>query len=298
MTVQRTMASVLVVVLACGGARDSGAVPRDQDAPRPLPDQKTFLAETARRLRSNDLLRSQYVFTQTETRISRDADGRVKETDVHVYEVYPAPDRDLTYRRLILENGVQPANLAEKDREQVQKVRKWVADRQREGENARLARARKEAEAERHEREIVAELFDIYTITMIGRETINGRPAILFTLDPRPGYKPRMDEAAIIKKFKGRAWIDEQDCELARLDMEVAETVSVGLGIVARLNVGGRARVERQKIDDEVWLPIRSRFSGTGRILLIKRIDLDQISEYTSYRKLTAESTTTFTIPR
>jgi len=115
---------------------------------------------------------------------------------------------------------------------------------------------------------------------------------------PRPGYKARTREAAIIKKFKGRAWIDEQDYELARLEMEVAETVSVGLGIIARLYTGSRGRIERQKINDDVWLPTRSHFTGTGRIMLVKRIDLDLLSVYTNYRKLTAESTTTFTIPR
>jgi hypothetical protein len=296
--VRRMMAAIAVAVMACSGAPGAGPARHDQDAPRPLPDQKTFLAEAARRLRSNDLLLSQYVFTQTETRLSRDSGGRVTRTEVKVYEVYPAPDRELTYRRLMLENGSRPSDLAEKDREQAQKVRKWIAARQREGESARQARARKDAEAQRHEREVVEDILALYSVTMIGREATNARPAILFTLDPRPGYKARTDEAAIIRKFKGRAWIDEQDYELARLEMEAVDTVSIGLGIVARLNTGFRARIDRQKIDNEVWLPTRTHFAGTGRILLLKRIDLDQVSEYTGYRRLTAESTTTFTIPK
>ena len=77
---------------------------RGQDA-RPLPDQQAFLAETVKRLRSNDLLRSQYVFRQTDTRVSRDSDRRAKKTDVKVYEVFPAPEPSLTDQRLILVSG-------------------------------------------------------------------------------------------------------------------------------------------------------------------------------------------------
>jgi len=48
------------------------------------------------------------------------------------------------------------------------------------------------------------------------------------TLDPRPEYKARTKEAGIIKNFKGRAWVDEQDHELARLEVEAGQPVGPG----------------------------------------------------------------------
>lgn len=286
-----------VVAVVALSALAAPSAPRGQEA-RPLPDQQAFLAETVKRLRSNDLVRSQYVFRQTDTHVSRDSDRRVKKTDVKVYEVFPAPEPSLTYQRLILVNGVPPADLAEKDREQTAKVKKWLDERAREGVSARAARERKRAEADRREAEVVDEVLALYRMTMTGREWIAGRSAIGFTLDPRRDYKPKTDEAALIRKFKGRAWVDEEDHELVRLEMEVFEPVSIGLGIIARLYVGSRATIERGRVDGGMWLPTRSHFVGSGRILLVRRMDVDQLSEYGNYRQLTAETAATFTIPK
>jgi hypothetical protein len=294
--VTRPVANTLVAFAACA-AFAGPASPRAQDA-RPLPDPQAFLAETVKHLRSNDLVRSQYVFRQTDTRVSRDSSGRVKKTDVKVYEVFPAPEPSLTYQRLILVNGVPPANLAEKDREQAARVMKWAGQRAREGDSARAARERKRAEDDRHEAAVVDEILALYRITMTRRESIAGRPAIRFTLDPRLDFQAKSDEAAIIRKFRGRAWVDEEDHELARLEMEVVEPVSIGLGIIARLYTGSHATIERAKVDAGTWLPTRSHFVGSGRILLVRRVDVDQLSEYGSYRRLTADTAATFTIPR
>jgi hypothetical protein len=273
------------------------AAPLAQDA-QPLPDRTSFLAETVKRLRSNDLILGQYVFQKTETRVSRDSSGRAKKTDVKVYEVFPAPDPELTYLRLILQNGVRPPDLDRKDREQAAKVKKWADQRAGEGVSARAARERKLAEADRDEAALVDEVLALYKITMTGREWIAGRPAVAFTLDPRPDYEPKTDKADIIRKFKGRAWIDEEDHELARLDMEAAEPVSIGLGIIARLYTGSRATVERRKVDGQAWLPSRSHFVGSGRVLLVRRIDIDQLTEYGDYKRVTADTATSFTIPK
>jgi hypothetical protein len=287
----RSISLVVSVVLLLAAA------PLAQDA-RPLPDRAAFLAETVKRLRSNDLVLSQYVFRQTETRVSRDSSGRAEATNIRVYDVYPAADSALTYRRLVLDNGVRPADLDRKDREQAAKVKKWADQRAREGVTDRAARDRKRAEAERHEAALVDEVLALYRITMTGREWIAGRPAIAFTLNPRPDYKPKTDEADIIRKFKGRAWIDEADHELARLEMEVAEPVSIGLGIIARLYVGSHATIERGIADGETWLPTRSHFVGTGRILLVRRLDIDVLSAYSDYKRVTADTTSSFTLPK
>jgi hypothetical protein len=294
--VTRPVAKTLVAFAALS-ALVGPASPRAQDG-RPLPDPQAFLAEAVKHLRSNDLVRSQYVFRQSDTRVSRDSSGRVKKTDVKVYEVFPAPDPSLTYQRLILVNGVPPPNLADKDREQAARVRKWADERARESAGARAARERRRAEEDRHEAAVVDEIVALYRIAMTGRESIAGRTAIRFTLDPQRDYAAKTEEASIIRKFKGRAWIDEEDHQLARLEMEVVEPVSIGLGLIARLYAGSRATIERAKVDGETWLPTRSHFVGSGRILLVRRIDVDQLSEYGSYRRLTADTAAAFTIPR
>jgi hypothetical protein len=251
----------------------------------PLPDARAFVADAVRIVRSNDLVRSRYTYTDTETRYSRGATGAVTKKQVRVYEVSPFPEPELTYRRLVAVNGVEPEDLAKRDAEQKRKEEEWAARRQQEGEDARAARLRREAEEDRREQAVVDELTSIYDFRMTGRETIDGRPAIVFTFDPRSEYHPRTPEGRIINHFRGTVWIDEQDRELVRLRVEALASVSVKFGFIFRLLKGSRGLIERRKVDGEAWLPTYSRFTGSGRVFLVARIDLDQESVYSSYRK-------------
>jgi hypothetical protein len=267
-------------------SQDSAKSPAHPNQPeRPLPDPKAFLAQAMTHLRSNDLLRSQYTFQEKETRYSYDSAGRVTKTQLRVYEVHPSPESELTYRRLVSENGVRPADLAKRDADQRRKEQDWLARRQREGLNAREARLRREAEEDRKEQAVVDELTSIYDFRMSGRDTVDGRSAIVFALEPRPGYTPRTPQGRILKSFRGRAWVDEQDYELVRLKTDVLETVGVRFSFIVRLLKGSRGHIERRRIDGDTWLPTYSHFTGSGRVFFVVRIDLDQESEFSSYKK-------------
>jgi hypothetical protein len=273
----RHLRATVVIALAI-----TGAVRAQQP---PLPDADAFLSDALTRIRSNDLIRSRYTFTEKETRYTYDSSGHVVRKQVRIYNVVPSPEPELTYRRLVSMNGAVPGDLAKRDAEQQRKEQEWEASRRREGEDAREARARKAADEERRERAVVAELTSIYKFRMTGREVIDGRPAIGYTFDPLPAYVPRTPEGRIISHFSGRAWIDEQDRELVRLHVDCLETVSVKFGFIFRLLKGSRGVIERRKIDDEAWLPTYSRFTGSGRVMFIARIDLDQESVYSDYKR-------------
>jgi hypothetical protein len=252
---------------------------------RPLPDPQAFLARSLKHLRSNDLLRSRYTYTEKETRSTYDESGRLVKKQVRVYEVTPSPEPELTYRRLVSVNGVQPADLAKRDAEQQQKERQWLARREQEGLDERQARLRKEEIEDRKEQAVVDELSCIFDFRMTGREIIDERPAIVFTYEPRPGCSPRTPQGGILKSFHGQAWVDEQEYELVRLTSTVLDTTSVKFGFIVRLLKGSQGRIERRKIDGEAWLPTYARFTGSGRVLFVYRVDLDQETEYSSYRK-------------
>lgn len=281
-----TLALILSVVASLTA---HGVLAQPHNREVPLPDQQAFLKQARARLRSDRLAQNEYAYRETQTRYTYNASGHVTKTLVRVFEVSPALEPALSYRRLVLVNGATPSDLAERDREHAQDVGAWERKRLREGVSANESRARKRAEEERHERGIIDEVFALYDIRLSGRATIDGRPAILFSLDPRPNYNAKSREAKVLAHFKGRAWIDEEEYQLVRLRMAVVEDVTFGLGVVARLETGSRAHLERRTIDDGTWLPSLARFTGTGRILLLKRLAIDQVSEYSNYRKKTRE---------
>jgi hypothetical protein len=273
-------ASGLVFLLTIAGGLRAQA-PQD----RPLPDPAAFLAQAMRHLRSNDLLRSQYTYEEKETRYTYDSAGRVTKTQLRVYEVHPSAEPELTYRRLVSENGVRTTDAAKRDADQRRKEQEWFARRQGEGLTAREARLRREAEEDRNEQAVVDELTSIYDFRMVGRELVDGRPSIVFSLEPRPGYSPRTPQGRILRSFRGRAWVDEREYELVRLKTDVLETVGVRFSFIVRLLKGSRGHIERRKIDGITWLPTYSRFTGSGRVFFIVRIDLDQVSEFSAYRR-------------
>jgi hypothetical protein len=101
-----------------------------------------------------------------------------------------------------------------------------------------------------------------------------------------------------MKKFRVQAWISENDYQVAKVEAEAMETVLIGRGVLARLDKGSHGYFQRRKVNDEIWLPSETRFTGTGRLLMLKKINLDQKSEFSDYKKFDVDTATTFDLPK
>lgn len=205
-----------------------------------------------------------------------------------MYEVYPSAQPGGTYKRLVSVDGVPltPAELAKADRKHREDLRKERERRRRETPDQRRRRLQKEATEQRERAAVLDEIFEAYDIRMVGRETINGLPTIVATLDPRPEHRPRTDEGELMKKLRARAWVSETDYELVRAEAEVIEDVTVGWGIIGRLHTGTRGEYERRKINGEVWLPAREVVEASGRALLFRTFKVNTVTEWYGYRRV------------
>jgi hypothetical protein len=254
---------------------------------RPLPDTMVFLEEVRQNLRSDRLLLEQYTFTEKRTERRLDGEGAVKKTKTEIFEVYPSAEPGDLYRRRIARDGVPiPAEeLAEEDRKQAERAEK--AERKLAAEDAaeRARRLVKKEEDLRQEREVVDELFRMDDLVMEGREMIDGRPTIVIAFSPRPGYKPVTEGGKVLQKLAGRAWIDEQDKQLARIEARLIENLGVGPARLARLQKGATSYFYRRKVNDEIWLPAEARFTGSAKVLLVFGSSVDAFFEYGDYRK-------------
>ena len=255
------------------------------DASTPIvEDTRAFLEEVRQNLRSDGALLEQYTFTETYTERKLDNSGGVKKTKTETYEVYPSTEPRKLYRRLVARDGqpIPEKELAERDRKQEEKIARREARRAAETEAARAAR---EAENRRKEREVIDEVFRMDEFRITGRELVDGRPTIVIEFEPRPGYKPVTEGGKLIQKFDGKAWIDEADRQLVRLDGRLLENVGVGPIKIARLQKGASAYFVRRKINDEIWLPSEARFTGRAKVLLVFGGGVDVTSRYFDYRK-------------
>lgn len=262
------------------------AVVDAQPPAQPLPDEATFFAETRKRLASNDLIQSRYSFRERETELRLNPFGRSMGTGpTNVYEVYPHPEEDLTYRRLIERDG-QPLSadeLAEQDRDYRDKLADWQRRLAREGTSARAARLKRTAEAKAKDEAMAREALEMFDFQITGRDTWKGQPAIIVTFTPKPHTSPRSREGRIARAFAGRAWIHEFDYEVMNVEAQAIDDVAFGWGMIAKLYRGSKARFTRQRFDG-AWLPVESRFEGTGKALMVRRIVIKFARDYYDYR--------------
>jgi hypothetical protein len=101
-----------------------------------------------------------------------------------------------------------------------------------------------------------------------------------------------------MQHLAGRAWIDEEEHQVARIEAEVIEPFSIGLaGILAKLQKGASITEERRKFNDEIWLPVKTEVSLNARVLLLAGISFHQIVEYSDHKKYNVDTILKFPKP-
>jgi hypothetical protein len=198
---------------------------------------------------------------------------------------------------MIEEDGkpVPESKLAQKDRDRQKEVESYArrmtttAGRDRDTQQREKDRRRYNA--------AIDDLFRIYDIHVVRRESIAGHDTIFVTLTPRPGVKPQTDDGDVMRHFKARAWISESDYELVRAEIEAIDDLSFGLGLLARVHKGTVATFQRRKVNNETWLPEQVTWTASARVLLLRRLRIRGVSEFSGYRKFTVDTATTYKSP-
>jgi hypothetical protein len=270
------------------------AVPAQE---RPLPDYNAFAAQVKKHLATDEERQSGYMFLERRTEQKLDGDGKLTSEAVKVYEVYPGLPGEERYRRLIEENGRQLVadKLARQDAERQKEVQEYTKTQA--SESRREKADREHDKARRRYAEAIDDLFRIYDIRLVRRERIDSHETIFATLEPKPDVVPKTDDGKIMRHFKARAWVSESDFEIVRVEVEAVRDLSFGLGLLARVHKGTVASYERRKVNDEVWLPAKVTWTASGRMLLVRRLRLRGVSEFSGYRKFTVDTSTTYARP-
>jgi hypothetical protein len=257
-----------------------------QDGLKPLPELQPFLAEVRKTLHTDNLLLSEYTYTEKDTSIQLDSDQKSKKTEVDVYQVLPESRDRPEYRRQIVKKGVPVTD---------KELEKQDADYQKKRNNKTPAEQEKaRAKEQADDDKIIEDVFALYDIRIVGRERIADHPTIMVTFNPRSGYKPRTSEGKMMQHISGKAWISEDDYELARIEAEVIDTVSFGFGLLAKINKGTHLSAERHKFNDEIWLPARFEASISARVLLFKGFNMKAIFEYSDHKRFSVDTKLSF----
>jgi hypothetical protein len=228
----------------------------------------------------NDKRARDYTYTERDVEHKLDGKGNTKSTEIKTYDVLEIYGEQL--QKLTAKDD-KPLDAKESGKEDA-KIQKIIDKRKNESDADRKKREEKEEKERENDRKFEREVADAYNFTLVGTEQLDGRDAWVINAEPRPGFEPHMREAKFLPKFHGRVWIDKSDLQLAKLDVEAIDTVSVGW-VLARIHKGTRVTLEQIRVNDEVWLPEHVTFKVDARVALFKGFLMDGDQTYSDYKK-------------
>ena len=115
-------------------------------------------------------------------------------------------------------------------------------------------------------------LLSRFQITLVGRDDVNGRPALVVDFQPADKKLPEQNlKDKFINKAAGRIWVDEADYAISKADMHLTQQVNVfgGLaGAVWKFNYS----FDRERTPEGLWFARHVDWHLEGREVIFHRI--------------------------
>ena len=272
-----------VVAVLCGS---SGAFQAESrlSSPASAPDIPVLLAEVKKNQKALDSLVEQYACRKNVEELQPARNGGFRRRSVKEYEVFYLGGEEVD--RLVAKDG-KPLPLDEQQ-EETARAEKKIRDFQRRQEK----RARREARGERKEEEPgISDFLRVDRFTNPRHVEFRGRSVVAFDFEANPDYRPKTRLESLLQKVVGTAWVDDQAKEIVKLEACFGDSFKIGGGLVAAVREGSAFLFEQGVINNEVWLPSYVEIHVRAR-LLFKGLRLDQIIQYSDYKKFRVEAAT------
>ncbi len=244
---------------------------RGADTGTVVPDTRAFLEEVRQNLQSDELAaRPVHVHGDLQGIAAGLERRRQEDQDRGLRGLSRRSSPGKIYRRLVSRDGGSLFRRPSSPSRTASRRRRPSAGSSGSLRRRKRPRQTHEDERRRKERAVVDEVFrmdDIDRRRPRDRRRPARRSSCRSRLAPATSRSPRA--ARSIQKLAGRAWIDEADRQLVRLEAKLVDSMGVGPAKLARLQKGATAFFQRRKINDEIWLPAEARFTGAARALLL-----------------------------
>jgi hypothetical protein len=230
-------------------------------------------------------LAKDYAYVEERTERRRDRPGNVISTKITTLDVVILEGRP--FRRKVAVNG-RPVDPREAARE-AERLEKALAKLRAEKPVQREKRRQEEETGRRESRAFLHEIPNAFRFTLLGEERVDGAPVWVIEAEPRPEFRSPVKNSAMLKKFRGRLWIDQAEYNWVKAEVELLEGFSYGL-VLFRMGAGARMSFAQTRVNSEVWLPSRVAARLEGRLGLVKKVAAEMEIHYRDYRKFVADS--------
>lgn len=251
-----------------------------------LAEQSTSPTELARRslqlLSGSEQKLRDYSFTRRTERKEFSADGTVKSQQSWVAR--RTREQGVSVTRLVERNG-KP--LPEDERSRLEEtVKKRIAEYQA------MSPAERERTSRHNDRdEFLQEFPDAMDCKQLADETVAGRANYVLDCWPKAGYQAKNMRTRLFEKLHGKLWIDKADNELARADAEMFDTVSIGFGVLGRVEKGTHFTLQRRRVAPGAWFAESETMRYAARVMLVRSLNSEVTTRYEDYRPQTDAAT-------
>jgi hypothetical protein len=227
-----------------------------------------------------------YTCTQREVLKHLDKHGSVKSTETKTWDINFYYGEE--YARLVQLDD-KPLSAKEQQKEE-EKLDKFLAKRKKEDEQDREKRRAKEEKDRQEGRAFVRDVANAYDFRLVGSERVSGEDTWVIEATPRPDFKPTQPHADILKKVKGRIWIEKKDYNWVKVEAEAIDTISFGL-FLFRIHPGSHFVLETTHVNNELWALKRLYINGGARVALLKNEFAEQEDVFSNYKKFSTSIT-------
>jgi hypothetical protein len=124
-----------------------------------------------------------------------------------------------------------------------------------------------------------------FKFTIVGRDTINGRPALVVDFEPASDSLPILNiKDRFINSVEGRGWVDASDFTLEKVDLHLKQKVSI-LGGVAGSVSKFSLTFDRERTPDGFWFTRYLDWHVEAREATVKRV-VDHHEEILGVQKI------------
>jgi hypothetical protein len=140
----------------------------------------------------------------------------------------------------------------------------------------------KYAKKKKDRNDLIDATHNAFQFTFVANEPRGARTLSKYKMEPNPAFKPTSRLTSIFPKVRGFVWVDEACGELARMEGDVTEDMSIGL-FLGKIYKGSHFMQERYEFLPGLWLTSFSQYDFDGR-KLFSGFSVHERTFYSKYR--------------
>ena len=223
--------------------------------------------------------RAQYLYERIERVETRKDSGDKDPQKAWISRVVPA-GTGIAKINLGLDAKPVDSNYYRSELDRVLKSLTWAAENGTQQRDAYLKVQKKQKDRD----ELIEATRNAFIFTYVGSEPRGDRTLLKYRMEPNPTFKATNRATSIYAKVKGFVWVDEATHQMARVQGEVTDDISLGL-FLAKIYKGSKFLQDRYEIAPGLWLPSFSQYDFDGRKFFTS-ISIHEKTFYTDYKRV------------